>query len=241
MREIRSKLDTYYGQELERLRSLAAEFARTHPASAAPLQGPLAGPETERLLEGVAFLTGLIREKLDDEFPEFVQALMELIFPFYLRPVPSISVVAFSSKPGFERTISVPAGTGLPPILVDGSPCRFRTCFDLEVHPLEVLYVGAKAEGNQLAQINMALRLSGLTLKEWQPKGLSFMLGGPVSLGGGHQFSSHGVSRPDHPRARGRRQPMHPRGRMPQIHGLRWGSDHTPLPRPIVFRIQDPR
>jgi type VI secretion system protein ImpG len=182
MREIRSKLDTYYGQELERLRSLAAEFARTHPASAAPLQGPLADPETERLLEGVAFLTGLIREKCDDEFPEFVQALMELIFPFYLRPVPSISVVAFSSKPGFERTISVPAGTGLPPILVDGSPCRFRTCFDLEVHPLEVLYVGAKAEGNQLAQINMALRLSGLTLKEWQPKGLSFMLGGPVSL-----------------------------------------------------------
>ncbi|MGA2108030.1 MAG: type VI secretion system baseplate subunit TssF, partial [Syntrophorhabdales bacterium] len=71
MREIRSKLDTYYRQELERLRSLAAEFARAHPAAAAPPQGPLAGPEAERLLEGVAFLTGLIREKLDDEFPEF--------------------------------------------------------------------------------------------------------------------------------------------------------------------------
>ncbi len=182
MREIRSKLDTYYRQELDHLRSLAAEFARAHPASAPLLQGPPAGPDAERLLQGVAFLTGLIRQKLDDEFPEFVQALMELIFPFYLRPVPSISIVAFSSKPGFERTISVPAGTGLPPTLVDGSSCRFKTCFDLEVHPLEVLYVGAKAERNQLAQINMALRLSGVTLKEWQPKSLSFMLGGPVSL-----------------------------------------------------------
>ena len=78
------------------------------PGCGAPLQGPLAGPETERLLEGVAFLTGLIHEKLEDEFPEFVQGLMDIIFPFYLRPVPSISIVAFSSKPGFERPFPFP-------------------------------------------------------------------------------------------------------------------------------------
>ena len=182
MREIVNKPDAYYRQELERLRSLAAEFARSHHESGRLLQGPLASPDPERLLEGVAFLTGLIRQKLDGEFPEFVQALMELIFPFYLRPIPSIATAAFSSKPGFEKSTSVPAGTELPPTMVDGSSCRFRTCFSLEVHPLELLYVGAKAEGNQLAQINMALRLTGLTLQEWEPKSLSFMLGGPVSL-----------------------------------------------------------
>lgn len=182
MREIGKRLDTYYKRELEHLRSLAAEFARAHPDSAPLLQGPVAGLQAERLLEGVAFLAALIQRKLDDEFPEFVQALMELIFPFYLRPVPSISIVAFSSKPGFEKSISLPAGTALPPTPVEDSWCRFRTCFDLEVHPLEVLYVGAKAEGNQLAQINIALRLSGPTLEEWQPKSLSFMLGGAVSL-----------------------------------------------------------
>ena len=182
MREIETTFAKYYEQELERLRSLAAEFARAHPAAAPLLGGPLAGPDTERLLEGVAFLTGLIHQKLDDEFPEIIHSLMDIIFPHYLRPVPSVSVVAFSPKPGFERTISVPAGTGLPPTLVDDTPCSFRTCFDVEAHPLEVRYVGAKAERNQLAQINMALRLSGVTLRSWQPKSLSFMLGGPVSL-----------------------------------------------------------
>ncbi len=182
MREIENRLTKYYEQELEHLRSLATEFAHAHPAAAPLLAGPLAGPETERLLEGVAFLTGLIHQKLEDEFPEFIHSLMDIIFPHYLRPLPSVSIVAFSPKPGFEETISVPAGTGLPPTLVDNTLCSFRTCFDIEAHPLEVRYVGAKAERNQLAQINMALRLSGVTLQGWHPKSLSFMLGGSVSL-----------------------------------------------------------
>jgi len=182
MREITQTIDTYYNEELEHLRSLAAEFARAHPEGAPSLGGPLDGPGSERLLEGVAFLTALLRRKLDDEFPEFIHGLMEMVFPHYLRPVPSVSIVAFAPKPGFEKTISVPAGTELPPAVVDDTLCSFRTCFDLEVHPLEIRYVGAKAQGSQLAQINMALRLSGMTLREWQPKRLSFMLGGPVHL-----------------------------------------------------------
>ena len=32
-------------------------------------------PDVERLLEGVAFLNGLTRQKLDDEFPELLQEL----------------------------------------------------------------------------------------------------------------------------------------------------------------------
>ena len=145
------------------------------------MAGPTADPDTERLLEGVAFLTGLLNQKLDDEFPELIHGLMEIIFPHYLRPVPSISIVAFSPRPGLRETVSVPAGTTLSSIPVEETACRFRTCFDVEVHPLELRSVEAKTRGDQLVQISMVMKLSGINLAQWQPRTLPFMLGGPIS------------------------------------------------------------
>ena len=60
----------YYQEELQNLRELAVEFSKVHPALAPMLSGPSTDPDVERLLEGVAFLTGLLRGKLDDDFPE---------------------------------------------------------------------------------------------------------------------------------------------------------------------------
>ncbi len=68
----------YYEDELNKLKGLAVEFAQNNPALAPMLSGSSADPDVERLLEGVAFLTGLTRQKLDDEFPEFVQELANL-------------------------------------------------------------------------------------------------------------------------------------------------------------------
>ncbi|MCW5205190.1 type VI secretion system baseplate subunit TssF, partial [Desulfobulbus sp. N2] len=92
-------LNKYYLQELAALRDLGAEFADNHPAIASMLSGSSADPDVERLLEGVAFLTALVREKLDDDFPEIVHGLISLIWPHYLRPVPASSIVAFKPKP----------------------------------------------------------------------------------------------------------------------------------------------
>ena len=82
----------YYEDELNKLKGLAVEFAQNNPALAPMLSGSSADPDVERLLEGVAFLTGLTRQKLDDEFPEFVQELANLLFPHYLRPVPASTI-----------------------------------------------------------------------------------------------------------------------------------------------------
>ena len=76
----------YYESELNNLKGLAAEFAATHPALAPMLASPSGDPDVERLLEGVAFLTGLTRQKLDDEFPEFIQEIAQVLFPHYLLP-----------------------------------------------------------------------------------------------------------------------------------------------------------
>ncbi|MGM0404259.1 MAG: type VI secretion system baseplate subunit TssF, partial [Thermodesulfobacteriota bacterium] len=82
-------LHRYFQQELDHLRDLGQAFSKAHPAVAPMLSGSSTDPDVERLLEGVAFLTALLREKLDDEFPEIIHELVQLIWPHYLRPVPS--------------------------------------------------------------------------------------------------------------------------------------------------------
>jgi type VI protein secretion system component VasA len=61
----------YYQDELAWLREMGTELAAARPEMARFLAEPGADPDVERLLEGFAFLTGRIRQKLDDEFPEF--------------------------------------------------------------------------------------------------------------------------------------------------------------------------
>ena len=51
----------YFQEELAHLKDLGAEFSKAHPALAPMLSGPTADPDVERLLEGVAFLTGLLQ------------------------------------------------------------------------------------------------------------------------------------------------------------------------------------
>ena len=74
-------MNRYFQQEISNLKELGAEFSEAHPAIAPMLSGPSADPDVERLLEGVAFLTAMLRQKLDDEFPEIIHELVHLIWP----------------------------------------------------------------------------------------------------------------------------------------------------------------
>ena len=131
-------INKYYQQELSHLRDLAVEFSKAHPALAPMLSGASQDPDVERLLEGTAFLTGMLRQKLDDEFPEVVHGLMSLIFPHYLRPIPATTIMAFTPKPSLMETLTIPAGTALNSIPVDGTKCTFRTCYDVQVSPMQI-------------------------------------------------------------------------------------------------------
>ena len=95
----------YFQQELSHLRDLGAEFAKKHPAVAPMLSGLSTDPDAERLLEGVAFLTALMRQKLDDDFPEIIQEMFQLIWPHYLRPIPSTTIISFSPKEKLKQIV----------------------------------------------------------------------------------------------------------------------------------------
>ena len=87
--------NTYYQEELAFLREMGREFAAENPKVAHMLETADADPDVERILQGVAFLTGRLRQKVDDEIPELFQSLMSLLWPHYLRPVPSTAIVQF--------------------------------------------------------------------------------------------------------------------------------------------------
>lgn len=174
-------INQHYQQQLHNLRELAREFSATYPAVAPFLSGESRDPDVERLLEGVAFLSGLLRAKVDDEFPELIHSLTNIIFPHLLRPVPSLSVVQFTPKPNQIEPFLVVKGTTLASRSVAGEPCQFRTCSNLEVHPIQMISRAWQQSATAPPELHLELALSGLPLAQWQPKELAFFLGGDLA------------------------------------------------------------
>jgi len=168
----------YFQQEMAYLRDLGEAFSKAHPAVAPMLSGPSADPDAERLLEGVAFLTALLRQKLDDEFPEIIHEMIQLIWPHYLRPIPSTSIVAFTPKPTLKESMTIPAGIHIASVPVDGTSCLFRTCYDVDVHSLTLLEASFVEPPGRPPAIKLLLELRGLKLSDWQPEVLRFFLAG---------------------------------------------------------------
>ncbi len=136
----------YYEQELEFIRQMADEFASRYPKIAGRLQlekGHSGDPHVERLLEGFALLAGRIQHKIDDEFPEVTESLLDLLYPHFLCPIPSMGIVQFAPQEGQSKPqrAPVPAGTILHSRPVEGTVCTFRTCYPVEMVPLKTAHV----------------------------------------------------------------------------------------------------
>src|ERR1700754_2030599 len=91
-------LYAYYERELRFIRRLAQDFAQQYPAAAGRLllePNRSADPHAERLIESFALLAGRVHQKIDDEFPELTDALLNTLYPHYLAPIPSMAIVQF--------------------------------------------------------------------------------------------------------------------------------------------------
>ncbi len=152
----------YYQDELDFLRQLGREFAEAHPKEAHFVADVGSDPDVERLLEGVAFLTGRIRQKLDDEFPELIHGVMNLLWPHYLRPVPAMSLLEFTPIPGAitERKRIPARETEVESREMEGTRCRFRTTADVDLYPLQLEQVSMESASSGQS----ALRLRFATL-----------------------------------------------------------------------------
>ncbi|MCD2517818.1 type VI secretion system baseplate subunit TssF [Massilia sp. G4R7] len=165
----------YYESELAYLRRDLREFAGRYPRIAGRLliSGEVCeDPHTERMIESFALLNARIARRLDDDYPEFTEALFEALYPHYLRPFPSCSIArmdlggaAAQSGPG-----TVARGTQLSTRAVRGATCTFRTVYPVSVAPLALSAArfaaiieapdAARLPGNASSSISLEIALT---------------------------------------------------------------------------------
>ena len=171
-------MNKYYQAELEKLREQAAEFSKAYPTIAPQLAQASTDPDVERILEGVAFLCAQIRQKIDDDFPEFAQGLLKQIFPHYLRPVPSATIIKFSPKDIMKSNIKVPKGVFIDSAEVEGVSCRFSTVFDMDIWPLSVTGVRQNETAIGKKSIEIDFAMNGMPVSQITNESLRLHLGG---------------------------------------------------------------
>ncbi|MCU9922875.1 MULTISPECIES: type VI secretion system baseplate subunit TssF [Aeromonas] len=172
-------LEHYFRDELAFLRLQGREFADAYPELTRFLSEQNTDPDVERLLEGFAFLTGNLRAKIEDEFPELTHGLLNMLWPNYLRPVPSMTIMQFSVIPGaIAQPALVKQGCQLDSLPLDEVTCHFQTCHDTWVYPADIRHIAAQS-GNDLSTISLDIALHApLPLSELQLDKLRFFLGG---------------------------------------------------------------
>ena len=136
----------YYENELSFIRNLGKEFAADWGKIAERLAlepGKCEDPHVERLIESFALIAGRIHHKIDDEFPEITESLLNTLYPHYLRPIPSMSIAQFHVDPTqgpltSGHTIKKNASLYSGAIAGKATSCSFRTCYPVTLWPLEV-------------------------------------------------------------------------------------------------------
>lgn len=144
----------YYDAEMRYLREAGKEFAHAFPDRASALGLDRLGdrdPHVERLFEGFAFLMGRLRHKLDDELPELTEGLVSMLWPHYLRMIPSLSILELRPDDGaLQRHERLEPGLEAlsDPIPLDSGDntsleCIYRTTQPVDLYPLRLTEANA--------------------------------------------------------------------------------------------------
>jgi type VI secretion system protein ImpG len=154
------KLLPYFERELGMLRRASHEFAARYPKLAGRLQmtgESCADPHVERLIQAIAYLNARTAKHLDAGYAGFTEALLGVLYPHYLRPIPSCSIARIDSG-GVRDTgavFTVPRGTEMKSLGSTAAGCKFSTAYDVTVAPLRI----SAARFDSFVQVPSSLRL----------------------------------------------------------------------------------
>ncbi len=191
-----SELLPYYEKELTYIRHMAKDFAKKYPKIANRLlleNERSQDPHVERLLQGFALLAARIHRKLDDGYPQVTESLLSVLYPHYLAPVPSMTIVQFQADPDQGMLTSgytIDRHSQLYSKPINGTPCQFRTAYPTTLWPIEVAGVSKHEPSRQTrwpSHAQSALKinlksLGGSNFSELSLKNLRFYLGSDTHL-----------------------------------------------------------
>ena len=133
----------YYERELTFLRRMGARFAQEYPKIASRLDlepSKCEDPHVERMLEAFAFLAARVHKRIDEDVPEISEALLEIVYPHYVRPIPSMSLVSSTRSRAGQADVGVADSARFPALFATRGrrPCKFSTCYDTTLWPVRV-------------------------------------------------------------------------------------------------------
>ena len=236
----------YYHRELTYLRHAGGIFASKHPKIARRLElnsGESPDPHMERLLESFAFLTARLSQEIDDRLPQISAALLNVLYPQLINPIPAMAVAQFEVDPtkgSLTTGFPLPRGTPLFANAEEGVACRFRTAYDVTLWPLSVIHADfvprdayeIPAYGPQ-APWYLRLRLKtseGVVFSDLNLKSLTFHLNGDRVLAFGIYGALFGQTAPHVLVSKNKRAAHHLAA--PSLSAPGFEENHLVLPHP---------
>lgn len=137
-----------YSRELEYLRKTGTLFSKEYSGIAGNLatisgDAVCSDPFVERLLEGFAFMSARVQHKLESDYSFFSQAILEMVNPYILRPLPASLIVKINpdySSDGLNDGFTLPRNVELSSGYVNnsGTRCQFRTTDSVVLWPFDI-------------------------------------------------------------------------------------------------------
>jgi len=177
------RLLSYYNRELQYVRETGQEFAKEFPKIAGRLgieSLDCTDPYVERLLESFAFLTARVQLKIDAEFPRFTQHLLNMVYPHYLAPIPSMVVVQIKpslTEGALADGFKIPRGAVLKSFVGRGeqTACEYRTAHDTTLWPLEITHAEYTSFLGDLGNLRLPVKAkAAVRLRLHTSAGLNF-------------------------------------------------------------------
>lgn len=172
---MKAALIELYQKELNYLERVGEDLAQKYPKIAHRLQLTESGnrdPHVERLIQATALLNARIRAKLEDDYPELSQAIFDLVYPHYLKPLPSHTVVSFQPSSDLSNAVRIPRGSLLASPATSDRTCQFTTLYDVDVLPLTVQQAMLRPAPFEAPQIPCANQMAGVLQLVFDATGL---------------------------------------------------------------------
>lgn len=179
------RLLEHYNRELQHVREMGREFAEEYPKIAGRLgiKGvECDDPYVERLFEGFAFLTARVQMKLESEFPRFSRHMLEMVYPHYLAPMPSMAIVQFEpdlTEGSLAEGYTIPRSSALKGRLGKGekTACEYRTAHDVDLWPIELVEAEYFTHARRIAELDVPRKheiKAGIRLRLKTVQGVNF-------------------------------------------------------------------
>jgi type VI secretion system protein ImpG len=181
----------YYERELVYLNTVGRELASQYPRLASELGIGGDGaedPHIRRLIQACALLNARTARKLDDDYPEFTEALLGSLYPSLLQGIPACSIARVGSGPGqqaparIEQVQTIARGTEMSALHARGTACRFRTTSPLSLAPVKVVRARYEPVVHAPAHVRLPPRATGqiaITIESAAPARLLRQIGMP--------------------------------------------------------------